>query len=244
MNKVSVITADKFTVEKINALHNGILDIFIDALETAIKIGQWLTEAKAIMKHGEFGPWIKDNLVFSERSAQRYMSLFENREKVLECDNISDAYKMLTDGKSDNVSDLDQEYDEPGEVPFNRDKKAEVEMNKICTEVWQEIGIGKMPGIESKQGGSSAAFYPSQFKVIFRWNSWNKMPLAGKRLIAIHELYHALGRDHDSSQMFCHAYDLLTIEFYRFIYGEDQPFLDAMAGIKQIAESVIKASKE
>jgi hypothetical protein len=123
-----------------------------------------------------------------------------------------------------------------------RDLKAEVEMTEICTEIWQKIGIGKMPEIESKQGGYVARFWRDDFKVIFRWNSWNKMPLAGKRLVAIHELYHALGQDHDSSQMYASAYDLLPMAFYRLIYGEDEPFLDAMAGIRHIAESVIKES--
>jgi hypothetical protein len=123
-----------------------------------------------------------------------------------------------------------------------RNLKAEVEMTEICKEVWQKIGIGKMPEIESKQGGHTAIFSPSQFKVIFRWNSWNKMPLAGKRLVAIHELYHALGRNHDSAQMFCNAHDMLAEEFYKAIYGEDDPLRDAMAGMRQIAESVMKES--
>jgi len=126
----------------------------------------------------------------------------------------------------------------------NRNPEAEKEMIQICNEVWGKIGIGKMPEIQSKQGGSTGAYYPDENIIRFRWNSWNKMPLAGKRMIAIHELYHALGRHHDSSEMFCHAFDILTIELYKLIYGKDEAYKSAKSDIVDLALNIVKYSKE
>jgi hypothetical protein len=121
-----------------------------------------------------------------------------------------------------------------------RNAEAEAEMRSICAEVWScfnLMGILKtkmIPKTFSKQGGSSGCYYPDKHTVYFRWNVWNKMPLAGKRMLAIHELYHATGNKHNGKYMFCHAYDILTIELYKRIYGEDVPYQEAVASIKEL----------
>lgn len=43
----------------------------------AIEIGRRLTEAKELLSHGEWLPWLERETEFSERSAQRYMRIFE-----------------------------------------------------------------------------------------------------------------------------------------------------------------------
>ncbi|MCJ7447963.1 MAG: DUF3102 domain-containing protein [Bacteroidales bacterium] len=101
MNELDIITA-----KKINTLHEGIMSLLHQGIEKAVEIGELLTGKKAELQHGEFGIWIKDNLIFTDRTAQRYMKLFENKDKVLQTGNISEAYKMLGEGKNDNVSDL------------------------------------------------------------------------------------------------------------------------------------------
>jgi hypothetical protein len=112
---------------------------------------------------------------------------------------------------------------------------AEKEMVKISKEVWKFLkGKNKFPTIESKQGGSSGCYYPSRHTIYFRWNVWNKMPLAGKRMLAIHELWHAKGNDHNSFYMFCHSFDILTIELYKKIYGEDKEYQEVVKQIKSI----------
>src|SRR5215204_2881064 len=42
--------------------------------EGIISIGQDLTRVKANLPHGDFGPWIKEEFHFSERTAQNYMN--------------------------------------------------------------------------------------------------------------------------------------------------------------------------
>lgn len=47
------------------------------ALSYAIKIGQKLCEAKALVDHGQWGTWIKDNTEFSQSTANNLMKIFE-----------------------------------------------------------------------------------------------------------------------------------------------------------------------
>ncbi len=118
---------------------------------------------------------------------------------------------------------------------MSRDVLAEQEMIQISKEVWPFFKSKKsFPKIESKQGGSSGCYYSSRHTVYYRWNVWNKMPLAGKRMLAIHELWHATGNNHNGFYMFCHSFDLLTIEFYKKIYGEDSNYKEAVENIKTL----------
>lgn len=46
------------------------------AVMHAITVGRMLTEAKTLLDHGQFIPWIAENTTVSERDAQRYMNLY------------------------------------------------------------------------------------------------------------------------------------------------------------------------
>lgn len=115
-----------------------------------------------------------------------------------------------------------------------RNFELEKEMKTISEEVWKHIG-GKrfMPEIESKQGGSSGCYYRSKHKVYYRWNVWHHLTLAGKRMLAIHELWHAKGKSHKGKDMYLHAFDILTIELYKKIYGEDKEYQKLLEIVKE-----------
>lgn len=94
-----VKTAPKSPVAEIVRLHGEIVDSLRRSLDKAILIGELLTAQKKELKHGEFGPWIADNLPFTDRSARNYMRLFRQRAR-LKTENVSDlaaAYKALAD---------------------------------------------------------------------------------------------------------------------------------------------------
>ena len=46
-------------------------------LSYAIEIGRRLCEAKAVLDHGEWGPWLKQEVNFSQSSAQNFMRIYE-----------------------------------------------------------------------------------------------------------------------------------------------------------------------
>lgn len=62
------------------------------AIGAAISAGEKLIEAKALLKHGTWLPWLAEHCELSERQAQRYMRLALHKGKL--------------DVKSDTVSDL------------------------------------------------------------------------------------------------------------------------------------------
>ncbi len=79
----------------INDLHATIEGQLKTSLQLAIELGGHLAEVKSGLKHGELSKWIEDNLTFKVRTAQRYMRLFENKEKFNEINGITEAYKVL-----------------------------------------------------------------------------------------------------------------------------------------------------
>ncbi len=46
-----------------------------EAMNNALRCGDLLTKAKAAAKHGQWLPWLRQNIAFSERTAQSYMRL-------------------------------------------------------------------------------------------------------------------------------------------------------------------------
>lgn len=59
----------------IEAITSEILQLKNDAGNAILGIGQRLLEAKAILPHGEWLPWLTEQVEFSERQAQRFMKL-------------------------------------------------------------------------------------------------------------------------------------------------------------------------
>jgi hypothetical protein len=94
---------------RVNALHAEIGGALRLSLQKAIEIGGLLTEAKRQAGHGAFGEWLSDNVAFTDRTARRYMALFENRERLLKSDTVSDlrsAYRLLSAPEKPSVTIL------------------------------------------------------------------------------------------------------------------------------------------
>ena len=111
---------ERQTERRINELHNELTGLLNSSLDKAIEIGLLLTEKKAELKHGQFGKWIEENLVFSDRTARNYIKLFENKDKLLTAGSITEAYKMLEPVKAETVSDFKKHLPEAGMVTIIR----------------------------------------------------------------------------------------------------------------------------
>lgn len=70
------------TAEDMNALHEKICRSGASFLEDAIRLGEMLTRQKKALGHGNFLPWIKSNLAFSEATAKRYMAIFRRKDQI------------------------------------------------------------------------------------------------------------------------------------------------------------------
>jgi hypothetical protein len=88
-------------IGEIRRLHNEILDSLKMSLEKAIRIGELLTEQKGTLKHGEFGIWVKENLPFTNRTAENYMRAYRESDRLKNetVSDLSSAYRLLIEHK-------------------------------------------------------------------------------------------------------------------------------------------------
>lgn len=92
MNEIQITQANR-----LKQLHGEIIGAVRMLLDKAIEAGSILHDVKAALPHGEFTVWVEVNAGFNIRTAQRYMKIHENREK-LKNDSVSlltDAHRML-----------------------------------------------------------------------------------------------------------------------------------------------------
>src|SRR4029077_15336972 len=67
---------------KVKAEHTAVDAALKESVAHAIKAGELLIEAKALLKHGQWLPWLAEHCSISDRSAQLYMRIAKNREMV------------------------------------------------------------------------------------------------------------------------------------------------------------------
>lgn len=70
-----------------------------DALQHAMRAGEYLTKIKRIVGYGNFMPWVEQEHLCSYRSAALYMQLFKNRDKLHSLADLtmSEAIELLRD---------------------------------------------------------------------------------------------------------------------------------------------------
>ena len=73
--------------QRIKTEHQEIIGAKRNIVERAMKIGDWLKEAKAKLLHGHFTSWRERNCELSARTATNYMRLADNRAKLEENSN-------------------------------------------------------------------------------------------------------------------------------------------------------------
>ncbi len=85
--------------DEITRLHEETIGLMKKSLVNGIRIGQLLTEQKESLAHGQFGPWIESSLPFTARTAQNYMRLYLERDKLKyeTVSQLNQAYKLLSD---------------------------------------------------------------------------------------------------------------------------------------------------
>lgn len=68
----------------INQEHENCNIAILDGLQHAIKAGELLHQAKAQIQHGQWLQWLKDNVSFSERTAQNYIRVFQRKNELID----------------------------------------------------------------------------------------------------------------------------------------------------------------
>lgn len=89
-------------VIRIIELHESIIGGMRNVLQNAMTLGEELSIIKDNLGHGNWLPWLEENVPFSERSARNYINIFKNRE-LLNRQPVADlrsAIKFLSEGSN------------------------------------------------------------------------------------------------------------------------------------------------
>lgn len=74
----AVVLAD--LAPRINAEHAAALEHGGKAITHALNVGELLLQAKEACRHGQWLPWLRKHVAFSDRTAQGYMRLAQRRD--------------------------------------------------------------------------------------------------------------------------------------------------------------------
>jgi len=119
--------------EQIMDLHNGIQGKLRSAVSDAIEIGRLLSEQKDELEHGQWLPWVKEHIPFSERAVRRYIAVYEYRLKTASVADLSEAYRMIEDLEAQERSAVKAQVDahlEAGTKPAFADRPVYDEYRK------------------------------------------------------------------------------------------------------------------
>ncbi len=141
-------------INEISSLHNEIIGYLKTSLDKAIRIGQLLTEQKDSLKHGEFTKWISENLPFADRTARRYMRIYNNKDK-LKTDRVSDltsGYRFLTEKREKSFKSMSmQELADYGKEQLALQSSRAVDSLYATRELGKRIIEAEAEGKEAKR---------------------------------------------------------------------------------------------
>ncbi len=82
------------TVRDLHFLNTELNGLAVKSVGLAARIGEILVHVKGAVKHGEWLPWLSEFAPFSRQSADNYIWIFENKDKLLNVGNLSEAYRL------------------------------------------------------------------------------------------------------------------------------------------------------
>jgi len=82
-------------IGRIIECHYGIIGSMKQTIDYAIEAGELLTEKKEELKHGDFLPWIKNNIPFSEWTVRNYIKVYIYRNKMGTLPDLQTAYRQI-----------------------------------------------------------------------------------------------------------------------------------------------------
>ena len=132
--------ANQFQAEavKLRELHGSIMQHARMTLANAIEAGDTLMRVKAGLAHGQWLPWLKANVPFSDRTAEKYMRCYERRAELktkFESDSnfsLSEAYALI-EGTSQHAAAAQtrEDDDEQQDVPLPGETLEDFDMRRL-----------------------------------------------------------------------------------------------------------------
>ena len=152
---------------QINTEHARVQSAIREGLQHALKCGELLAQAKALVNHGEWLPWLSKNCAVSERTAQAYMRVFQNWPELSKSATVADltyrgALALLADpfespevqpGSKEELGVIRKTYEALKEI---RDKKlyrnSHLSFEAYCRDRWNIENINDLMKVWDDSG--------------------------------------------------------------------------------------------
>ncbi len=127
-------------------------------VEKVIMIGGLLTEKKAALEYGAWLPWC-GNLPFSQKTVCNYMRCFQDKDRLVNITNLTEAYRMIEAPGKGRQAEKMKPKDGTGETepethteeaPSDEQEQAEAEAAPAQATGGQEVKSGPRPGVTAE----------------------------------------------------------------------------------------------
>jgi hypothetical protein len=162
----------------------------LGTLELAISIGEMLTSQKEEAEHGGFSGWVQENLPFSIRTAQKYMSVFSKKDMFHELgpNGLNEAYLLISPVKEEDqdvhVHKNPVHGEEDGMVDVTPEEATpEPHLQTSFHDYWDHLGplVSKMLAVSDRLVGMRGSTTPDALGHMFGnirdmanvLNTWN-----------------------------------------------------------------------
>ena len=131
---------EKSRVTEIQQLHAEIGGYLKMTLDKAIRIGELLTAQKTECGHGNWIPWIENNLPFSERLVRDYVRFYDRREelKTARVADLSQARRFLNPPQEQENTEWEKEFQRRAKAVELLSRKAE-EADRIIEQKLNQV---------------------------------------------------------------------------------------------------------
>lgn len=144
VSKSATPVADLPTLAReLNRGHREVQAYARRALGKAKRNGEYLNEAKKHVAHGRWLTWIKENLEFSDRTAQGYMKISENWRLIEEqqVNSVRDALALIATQKTAAIEKKPKPKAAPVEQMIGKiSKLSQLERKKLYEALHKEFG--------------------------------------------------------------------------------------------------------
>jgi hypothetical protein len=72
----------KQLVPQIKAEHRAVVEALESGLDHAIRCGEYLSQARKLIRRGEWEAWVEANCEFGVRTARNYMTVFRRKDEL------------------------------------------------------------------------------------------------------------------------------------------------------------------
>jgi hypothetical protein len=142
---------------EINLKHVQAQEAADEAVRVAAETGDLLAEVKDRLKHGEWLPWLADNFRADVRTAQGYMRLAANAQRVSHLPTVREALKALAAPKE--PADDDQPASEPPKAGSPSEGAVFARLDRArqgIPKALDEVVMGGLKAIRAREARSPA----------------------------------------------------------------------------------------